>query len=64
VRRARSAHALRRPRPRRHRGPARPAFLGYAGWGAARLDEEVERDDWIISDFAPEDAFTEDPDAL
>ena len=40
------------------------AFLGYAGWGGGQLDGEVGRDDWIIADFAPEDAFTEDPDQL
>ena len=40
------------------------AFLGYAGWGGGQLDGEVARDDWIVADFAPEDAFTEDPDQL
>ena len=40
------------------------AFLGYAGWGGGQLDGEIEREDWIVTDFDPEDAFTEDPDAL
>lgn len=40
------------------------AFLGYAGWGGGQLDGEVERDDWIITDFETADAFTDDPDAL
>ena len=40
------------------------AFLGYAGWGPSQLDGELERDDWIIAPFAPEDAFTDEPEAL
>ena len=40
------------------------AFLGYAGWGPAQLEGELEGDDWIVADFQPEDAFTEDPDHL
>jgi putative transcriptional regulator len=40
------------------------AFLGYAGWGGGQLDGEVASEDWIIADFAPEDAFTDDPDQL
>ena len=40
------------------------AFLGYAGWGGGQLDGEVERDDWIVTDFRADDAFTEDPDVL
>lgn len=40
------------------------AFLGYAGWGPGQLDGELERDDWIVADFAADDAFTEDPDGL
>jgi putative transcriptional regulator len=42
---------------------ARP-FLGYAGWGPGQLESELERDDWILAEFAPADAFTDDPDAL
>ena len=40
------------------------AFLGYAGWGAGQLDGELERDDWIVAEFSPQDAFTEEPDEL
>ena len=40
------------------------AFLGYAGWGPGQLEDELERDDWIVADFSPTDAFTEDPDRL
>ena len=40
------------------------AFLGYAGWGPEQLESELERDDWIVVDAEPEDAFTDDPDAL
>ena len=40
------------------------AFLGYAGWGGGQLDGEVAGDDWILAEFAPEDAFTEAPDQL
>jgi putative transcriptional regulator len=40
------------------------AFLGYAGWAPRQLEAELERDDWIVADFAASDAFTEDPDRL
>jgi putative transcriptional regulator len=40
------------------------AFLGYAGWGPRQLDGELDGDDWIVADFEPEDAFTDDPDGL
>ena len=40
------------------------AFLGFAGWGPEQLDSELERDDWIVADFAPDDAFTADPEHL
>ncbi len=39
-------------------------FAGYAGWGGGQLDGEVANDDWIVTDFRPDDAFTADPDAL
>ena len=42
---------------------ARP-FLGYAGWGPGQLDAELERDDWIVADLRPDDAFTDDPEQL
>ncbi len=40
------------------------AFLGYAGWGGGQLDGELAGDDWIVADFAPEDAFTDEPEQL
>jgi putative transcriptional regulator len=40
------------------------AFLGYAGWGPQQLDGEIERDDWIVADFDPSDAFTSEPEQL
>ena len=40
------------------------AFLGYSGWGPRQLDDELERDDWIVADFDPGDAFTDDPEHL
>jgi len=40
------------------------AYLGYAGWGPDQLDGELERDDWIVADFRPDDAFTDDPGGL
>jgi putative transcriptional regulator len=39
-------------------------FLGYAGWGAGQLDDELERDDWIVAELDHQDPFTEDPDRL
>jgi putative transcriptional regulator len=39
-------------------------FAGYAGWGPGQLDEELERDDWIVEPAQPSDVFSEDPDAL
>jgi putative transcriptional regulator len=42
----------------------RRVFAGYAGWGAGQLEGELERDDWILEPAAPDDPFTEAPDAL
>jgi putative transcriptional regulator len=42
----------------------RRVFAGYAGWGAGQLEDEVERDDWILEPAAEDDAFTEAPDEL
>ena len=39
-------------------------FAGVAGWGPEQLEEELDRDDWIIEPAAPEDIFTDDPDGL
>src|SRR6185503_12831555 len=40
------------------------AFLGYAGWGPGQLEDELERDDWIVVPAEPDDAFGPDADAL
>ena len=40
------------------------AFLGYAGWGGGQLDGEIADEDWIVADFAPDDAFNDDPEQL
>jgi len=42
----------------------RRVFAGYAGWGAGQLEDEVERDDWIVEPALPDDPFTEVPDEL
>jgi putative transcriptional regulator len=39
-------------------------FAGYTGWGPGQLDEELERDDWIVEPAQPSDVFSENPDAL
>jgi putative transcriptional regulator len=40
------------------------AFLGYAGWAPEQLESELEREDWILLDAEPDDAFSDDPEAL
>jgi putative transcriptional regulator len=42
---------------------ARP-YAGHAGWGPGQLDEELEREDWILAPVRPEDVFTDAPDDL
>ena len=39
-------------------------FAGYAGWGPGQLDDELERDDWIVEPATADDVFAEDPEAL
>src|SRR6266576_3009532 len=39
-------------------------FAGVAGWGPEQLEDELERDDWIIETADLDDIFTEDPDGL
>jgi putative transcriptional regulator len=39
-------------------------FAGVAGWGPEQLEEELERDDWIIEPAALDDIFTQDPEGL
>ena len=42
----------------------RRVFAGYAGWGAGQLEDELDRDDWIVEEPQPDDAFTEAPEEL
>ncbi len=42
----------------------RRVFAGYAGWGAGQLEDELERDDWILEPALPDDPFTDVPDEL
>jgi putative transcriptional regulator len=39
-------------------------FAGVAGWGPEQLDDEFEREDWIIVPADSNDIFTEDPEGL
>jgi putative transcriptional regulator len=39
-------------------------FAGYAGWGPGQLDDELERDDWIVEPAASDDVFSDAPDSL
>lgn len=39
-------------------------FAGVAGWGPEQLEGELEREDWIVEPAAPDDIFTDDPEAL
>jgi putative transcriptional regulator len=32
-------------------------YAGHAGWGPGQLDDELERDAWIVEDASPEDPF-------
>jgi putative transcriptional regulator len=37
----------------------RRIFAGYAGWGSGQLEDELAREDWILEEAQPDDAFTE-----
>lgn len=37
-------------------------ILGYSGWGAGQLDEEMNRNDWLIAPFDAGIVFSEEPD--
>jgi putative transcriptional regulator len=39
-------------------------FVGYAGWGAGQLEDELERDDWITGPIARDDVFAHDSGTL
>jgi putative transcriptional regulator len=32
-------------------------YVGYAGWAASQLDDELEREAWIVEDAHPDDPF-------
>jgi putative transcriptional regulator len=35
-------------------------FAGCAGWAPGQLEAELERDDWIVGEVAPDDLFADD----
>ena len=39
-------------------------YAGYAGWGSGQLEDELAREDWILEEAQPDDAFTEAPGEL
>lgn len=39
-------------------------FLGYAGWGAGQLVEEILRDDWLLAPVQEDLVFADDPDEV
>ena len=39
-------------------------FAGCAGWAPGQLEAELERDDWIVGEVAPDDLFADDPEEL
>ena len=38
-------------------------ILGYSGWGAGQLDEEMNRNDWLVAPFDSDILFTRDPES-
>jgi putative transcriptional regulator len=39
-------------------------YLGYAGWAAGQLEEEMELGAWSVLRTTPDEIFDEDPDSL
>ena len=39
-------------------------LLGYAGWGSGQLNQEIERNDWLIAPLDADLLFAEDTDGL
>lgn len=39
-------------------------FLGYSGWGAHQLDEELEHHSWVITDTRPNEIMTKTSEAM
>jgi putative transcriptional regulator len=48
-----------------HKGPEKYLFaLGYAGWGAGQLENEIARHDWFTAPEEPEMVFDAERGAL
>jgi putative transcriptional regulator len=46
------------------KGPEEVLFiLGYAGWGAGQLEQEIQENAWLVADPDPDIIFRADPDA-
>ena len=39
-------------------------YAGHAGWGPGQLDEEMEREDWIVAPATPDAVFCDDAEEL
>jgi putative transcriptional regulator len=39
-------------------------FAGHAGWGPGQLDDELEREDWIVETPRPDELFSAEPEEL
>jgi putative transcriptional regulator len=39
-------------------------FVGYAGWSAGQLEEELEEESWLVVPAEADDLFSDDPDGL
>ena len=39
-------------------------YLGYAGWGPAQLQAELDHGAWFVVEALPSDPFATEPDAL
>lgn len=39
-------------------------FVGYAGWSAGQLEEEIEEESWLVLAAEADDLFSDDPDGL
>lgn len=37
-------------------------FIGYSGWSAGQLDEELEANSWMVGDIKPEEALAKQSD--
>ena len=49
----------------RHQGPAKYLFaLGYAGWGAGQLEDEIARHGWFTAPAAPDLVFDAERDEV